>query len=275
MQYWKTFGVLLVVICCPFRAMAAEKNDISQWELGVGIGALSIPHYRGSDQRQSYIAPIPYVRYSGKHLKVDREGGRYYFYESHAFKLDLTATFNFPVDSDKNTARKAMPNLDALLEVGPRLQWALWESDEHRLRVRMAAPLRMAINLSNGDSEGLIFAPYLQLRYYSGMETALSVGPMWASEKFHDYYYEVAKQYATLERPAYAAQAGYSGFRITLTTSYRINKRYWFGGFLRYDTLAGTVIADSPLVRKKDSVMAGFILAYIFNPVKRYYTNIE
>ena len=263
--------IINIAMAIATGSIAAENGGASQWELGIGVGALSIPHYRGSDQRQDYAAPIPYVRYNGEHLKVDREGGRYYFYDGQQFKLDLSATFNFPVDSDKDIARQGMPSLDAILEVGPRLQWRLWESSDQRLRLRLGAPLRVAINLSNANDEGLFFAPYFQLRYYAGMETALSIGPMWASEKFHDYYYQVDNQFATIGRPTYDAKAGYSGFRITLTTSHRLSKRYWWGGFLRYDNLSGAAFVDSPLVKQKDSFMAGFVLAYIFNPVKQYY----
>ncbi|MFO7603974.1 MAG: MipA/OmpV family protein [Gammaproteobacteria bacterium] len=252
--------------------LLAEAEPESRWELGVGLGGLSIPHYRGSDQRDAYFAPIPYVRYSGKRFRVDREGGRYYFYDGRQFKLDVSASFNFPVDSADNTARQGMPDLDALLELGPRLQWSLWQSDDERLRLRLGAPLRLALNLSRGRHEGLFFAPYLQLRYYARMETAISIGPMWATEKFHDYYYQVDSAYATAQRPAYDAPAGYSGFRLTLTTSQRLGKHYWWSGFIRYDTLSGTAFAPSPLVRQEHALMAGLAVAYIFRPVKQYYT---
>jgi outer membrane scaffolding protein for murein synthesis (MipA/OmpV family) len=259
----------------PMSAIAGEVTtdsaSHSQWEFGIGLGGLSIPHYRGSGQSYEYLAPIPYVRYHGDRLKVDREGGRYYFYDARKVKLDLSATFSFPVKSDENTARQGMPDIDALLELGPRLQWYIWESEDSHLRLRVGAPLRVAINLSTADNEGVFFSPYFQIRYYSVMETAFSMGPMWASEKYHDYFYEVDSRFATSQRPAYDARAGYSGFRFTLTTSHRISKRYWWGGFVRYDTLSGAVFEDSPLVRQKDSLMAGFAIAYIFNPVKKYY----
>jgi outer membrane scaffolding protein for murein synthesis (MipA/OmpV family) len=258
----------IVATIISTSSFADQFSSESRWELGVGLGALSIPHYRGSDQRDEYFTPVPYVRYSGERLKVDREGGRYYFYDGSDVKLDLNVTFNFPVDSDENTARQGMPDLDPLLQVGPRLQWYLWQSEDRRLRLRLGAPLRVALNLSDGDNEGLFFAPYLQVRYYSNMETAFSFGPMWGSEKFHDYYYQVDTPLATASRPAYDAQEGYSGFRFTLTTSQRLGKNYWWSGFVRYDTLSGASFEDSPLVRQNDSLMAGIVFAYIFTPVK-------
>jgi len=241
----------------------------------MGVGILSIPHYRGSDQRDEYIAPVPYVRFRGDRLKVDREGGRYFFYKHNQINIDLSAAFSFPVDSEDNTARQGMPDLDALLEVGPRLQWYLYQSDDNRLRLRFGAPIRLAVNLSDAGNEGLIFAPYLQLRYYSIMETAFSIGPIWASEKYHDYFYQVDNQFATANRPAYDARAGYSGFRFTLSNSHRLSKHYWWGGFVRYDSLSGAVFEDSPLVRQDSSLTAGLALSYIFNPIKEYYQDPE
>jgi outer membrane protein len=237
-----------------------------RWEFGLGVGGLSIPHYRGSDQRQDYVAPVPYVRYEGKRLQVDREGGRLYLYKSAKFWLDLSASIDFPVDSNDNRARQDMPDLKPVFEIGPRAQFDLYANQDQTLRLRIAFPLRMAIatDIHQTRNIGLVFSPYLQLRYYSGWETALSLGPIIASESYHDYYYQVDPQYATTERPAYDAKAGYSGFRFTLTTSRRLNQRYWLGAFLRYDMLNGAVFADSPLVKQNDSLMAGLAFAYLF-----------
>jgi outer membrane scaffolding protein for murein synthesis (MipA/OmpV family) len=265
--------LIALVILLSSSLQAAESENTRKWEFGVGIGGLSIPHYRGSDQRHEYIAPVPYVKFNGNRLKVDREGGRYYFYDGEQFKIDLSAAFAFPVDSEENTARQGMPDLDAILEVGPRFQWFLWESQDRRLRLRLGAPIRAAINLSDAGNEGWFFSPYFQIRYYSKMETALSFGPMWATEKYHDYYYQVDSAYATANRPSYDAKAGYSGFRFTLTNSQRISKHYWWGGFLRYDTLSGATFENSPLVKKQDSLFVGFAISYIFNPVREYYTD--
>ena len=270
-----SFWLILTILTTGYSSAihADETPSSRKWEFGIGIGGLSIPHYRGSDQREEYVSPVPYVKFNGDRLKVDREGGRYYFYSDEDFKIDLSAAFAFPVDSNENRARQGMPDLDAILEVGPRFQWALYDSPDKRLRLRFGAPIRAAINLSDAGNEGWFFAPYFQVRYYSNMETALSIGPMWASEKFHDYYYQVDSTYATADRPAYDAKAGYSGFRITLTNSQRISKHYLWGGFLRYDSLSGAEFENSPLVRQKDAFFAGFAISYIFNPVKEYYTD--
>lgn len=237
-----------------------------KWELGAGIGGLRIPHYRGSDQTKEYVAPIPYVRYNGDRFKVDREGARFYFLKKGKFKLDASTSINFPVDSDDNRARQGMPDLDPVLELGPRAQFDIYDSKDRHLRIRAALPLRLAIttDLKGPDNTGWICSPYLQIRYYSGWETALSIGPIWASEKYHDYYYQVSPNYATEDRPTYDARAGYSGFRYTLTTSTRLSKRLWLGAFTRYDNISDAVFADSPLVKQSNVLFFGIGIAYIF-----------
>ena len=35
------------------------------WELGLGVAALRLPDYRGSDQSSTYLLPLPYVVYRG------------------------------------------------------------------------------------------------------------------------------------------------------------------------------------------------------------------
>jgi len=264
------FITLLFTIFSSANADETTTTDKPKWELGIGLGVLSLPHYRGSDQRSEYVAPIPYVRYNGKRLKVDKEGGRFYFYNGEDVKVDISTAFALPVDSEDNIARQGMPDLNPILEIGPRIEFNLGESDNKNLRFRLGLPLRTAIasDLSHTQNIGWVFAPYLQLRYYSGWESAISIGPTWASEEYHDYFYEVAPEYATANRPTYDAKAGYSGSRITFTISRRFD-RIWFGFFAKYDNLNNATFIDSPLVKQNDSWMAGFALSWVFKKSKQ------
>lgn len=262
-------NVLYLILLVTSNLTYAEDSIPSKkatWELGIGLGVLSLPHYRGSDQRSNYAAPIPYVRYNGKRLKVDKEGGRFYFYNGEDIKIDISMAFAFPVDSDDNRAREGMTDLDPIIELGPRVEFKLYQSDDKNIRFRFAMPLRAAFatDISNTEAIGWVFSPYLQVRYFnSGWETAVSIGPVWASEEYHDYFYEVAPQYATATRPVYDAQTGYSGSRLTLTLSKRFTK-LWFGLFAKYDNLNHAVFIDSPLVKQNDSLIVGAALSWVF-----------
>ena len=244
--------------------------DKPKWELGIGVGGLSMPHYRGSDQRAEYVSPIPYVRYNGEHFKVDREGGRFFFYNSEDIKIDVSMAFALQVDSDDNRARVGMTDLGHIIEVGPRIQYNLYQSEDKNLRFRFALPLRTAFatDFSRTENIGWVLSPYLQLRYFNnGWESAISAGPTWSNEEYNNYFYKVAPQYATASRPDYNAQAGYSGSRITVTLSKRFDKLF-FGMFARYDNLNNAVFIDSPLIKQNDSFTVGVALSWVFKKSK-------
>ena len=261
-----TFLTYLLLMCGFINAEETNETQQPKWQLGVGIGSLSVPHYRGSDQRAQYFAPIPYIRYNGKRLKIDREGGRFYFYNSEKIKVDVSLAFAIAVDSNDNRARTGMSDLDNIIEIGPRVLFNLYESDDKNLRFRLGIPLRTAYatDFRRTENVGLVFSPYLQARYFStGWESAISIGPMWANEAYHDYFYEVAPQYVTTTRSAYNAKAGYSGSRLTFTISKRFDQIY-FGLFSRYDDLTGASFIDSPLIKQKDSLVVGVALSWVF-----------
>ena len=262
----KWFGFLFTGLLFSGQVLAEEYGE---FEFGLGPGWAQIPHYRGSDQDATYVIPLPYVRYYGKRLRVDREGGRFYFIEQPVFKLDLSASFAPPVDSSDNRARQGMDSLDLVFELGPRIQLDFYESGDGFFKFRAALPLRAAFATNGNRTEniGYVFSPYIQFRINYGLESAFSIGPMWANEAYHDYFYEVRPDQARADRPAYNAQSGYSGSRITFTTSYRW-RDYWFGMFLRYDRLNGAVFMDSPLIKQQDSLMVGLGVTWVFKSVQ-------
>jgi len=66
------------------------------WELGLGVAALQLPDYRGSDQSSNYLLPLPYVVYRGKWLRADRDGARALLIETARAKLDVSVAASVP-----------------------------------------------------------------------------------------------------------------------------------------------------------------------------------
>ena len=94
-------------------------------------------------------------------------------------------------------------------------------------------------------------------------EASAQLGPLYGSDRYHQYYYGVAPQFATAERPAYRAAAGYSGL-VTGVSLRRRFKSFWVGAFVRYDALQGAVFEDSPLVKRSHYFAAGLAVSWIF-----------
>jgi len=247
-------------------AHAVEKP---LWELGIGVAPVSMQDYRGSDQRHAYVLPLPYVIYRGDVLQIDRQKVRGLLYKSDRVEFDISVNGSVPVKSDKNTARQGMPNLDPTVEIGPQLDVLLSRERERELTLKLPVRQVLAVDGSHVHGAGVIFSPTLNLDLKPGGDwnLGLSGGPIYGSKQYHDYFYTVAQQYATADRPVYSARAGYSGTQFLATLSKRF-PRYWVGAFVRADSLKGAVFDDSPLVKQNYSVSAGFGVAWVLGESK-------
>jgi len=251
-------GVYMMLTSAVLQAEAPPR-----WELGLGVGGVSLPDYRGSDVRSRYVFPVPYVSYRSETFNVDREGMRGRLFRSERVRLDLSAAVAPPAKSDSG-ARTGMAELDPAIEVGPSIIVDLARGDG---RWSLHFPLRavIATDLRHTESLGWVFSPYL--KYAVGENGAweydISVGPMYAAEAYHDYYYQVDPAYVTPTRAAYDAPGGYSGSRVTFTLGKRY-REYWIGVFARYDNLSGAVFRSSPLVDTDSSLIVGGSIVWIF-----------
>ena len=72
----------------------------------------------------------------------------------------------------------------------------------------------------------------------------------------------LGKQYATPQRPAYAARSGLMLTRLGLGGSYLLHRDWRAFAFLRYDNYAGAANRDSPLLRQHSGTSAGIGLMW-------------
>jgi len=243
----------------------AEQNSLPILELGASLAVLDIPNYRGSENSSTYVLPVPYIRYRGEKFKIDG-GIRNTWFDSENLKLSLSGNGTLPVDDD-NPERVGMEELDATIEIGPSLDYRLSRADYGEWWLEL--PLRLAFAL-NSDLEhiGQIFQPRIAwrnpARKLGQWQLRAAIGPIYSTGEFHDYYYAVGADEALPSRPAYNAGSGFSGVRGTFSFSRRVGQLY-FGSFVRYDTLSGSVVEDSPLISDSSAWMAGASLGWVFS----------
>jgi outer membrane protein len=252
-------GVLLVV------SPAARSDHLPLWEMGIGLAGASLPAYRGSDKQENFLLPFPYFIYRGERLNIDRRGLRGLLYESKNVAVNLSAGLGIPVDSAQNNARQGMPDLDPTILFGPSLDFLVAGSDakNYFLKIKFPVQATIATDLLRYKFEGWFFFPHVNFVARKKWAFGAALGPTFATQKYHDYYYGVDPQFATGERPAYNPDAGYSGLRLSLTLSRRIGN-YWAGTFVRYENLNGSEFADSPLVKQDYSLIVGLAASWIF-----------
>ena len=252
--------------------------ELPLWEAGAGIGVASMQDYRGSDQRHTFIAPIPYLVYRGDFLQVDRDNIRGLLFKSDTMSADISVYGAVPVDSDENHARSGMPDLDPTVEIGPQLSFFLKRRAASGYDLTLRLPLRTVRRVGSdlGANAGWLFSPSLDLEWEPGdsWKARASAGPLFADKRYHQYFYEVRPQYATPDRPAYSAPGGYNGAQLFTTLSRRFSD-IWLGVFLQADSLHGTAFEDSPLLKKKTSLSVGFGISWVFGQSKKMVRPIE
>jgi MipA family protein len=280
MKVWSSVGVAAIVAASASGACVAGPvepgpdvdaglNPGSQrplWELGLGVAGLRLPDYRGSDQSHAYLLPLPYFVYRGTWLKADRDGARALLFDSQQVKVDVSLAASRPTRSEDNAARAGMPNLPGTAEIGPNLNITLATSLQQRWKLDLRLPLRAAVTLQRSPRfVGTTFSPNLNLDLAGlggGWNLGLLTGPVFADRKYHQHVYGVDAAYATAERPAYQAHGGYAGWQALAATSRRFGNT-WVGAFVRYDSLRGAAFEDSPLVRRRSALTAGFGVAWV------------
>jgi outer membrane scaffolding protein for murein synthesis (MipA/OmpV family) len=268
-------GALAAATLAAFLAAApARAVERPLWEVGVGGLGLYLPNYRGSDLSQGYLYPLPFFAYRGDWFRVDREGIRGIFFQSDRVELDVSMYATPPIRNNSEGARAGMPELDATVEVGPVVDILLARDRKidynYRLRLRLAARAVFAFDISpqHWQNQGWIFYPNLNLdvrpEFLGGRwNVGFSAGPLFGTQKYHQYFYGVPEQFATPERPAYNAPGGYSGLTVLASISRRFEK-FWVGAYVRYDNLSGAVFDPSPLVQQNYALGGGIAIAWVF-----------
>jgi MipA family protein len=253
-------------------ALPLHAETVPRWELGIGVGSVVMPDYRGSDESRSYLLPFPYAAYRLDWLKADRNGVTAKLFNSDRIELNLSLDASPPVRSNHNQAREGMPDIKPMLGVGPSLDMNLWRNADKSARLDLRLPVRTVTTIQNNSRwAGTVFTPKLNLDLLglggggsrAGWNLGIAAGPLFADRRQNAYFYSVNDQYVRTDRSAYHAHSGYGGMQFLTSLSRRYGK-LWIGAYARRDTLQGAVFEDSPLVKQKSYTSAGFAMTWTF-----------
>ncbi|GAA3970537.1 hypothetical protein GCM10022278_30170 [Allohahella marinimesophila] len=239
------------------------------WELGLGAAALHQTYYTGTRQTRTLGVPVPLIIYRGEIFRSDNEGIRAELIDDERFELDLSFGLNLGIDSEDVDLRKGMDDTDTLFEIGPSLKITLAKTELSEWRLNL--PLRVNLGFSSDgiDESGFTFAP--DIRYsrrlfewsdQTWIGTA-SAGVQFGTREFQNNYYGVEPEFASDERPAYEAESGFSGSRLTLTLRSKTDQRL-IGIFGRVENISGASFEDSPLVETRTGFTVGLAFSWFF-----------
>lgn len=257
--------LLLALTFCYASASSAQELV---WDMGAGMAVFNMHLYPGSADSINYVLPLPYFTLLSKKLEIDK-GIRGFLFESEHVVLDVSADIGVPVDSDDSQVRAGMPDLDAVVQIGPSLEFLLTQARKERVNVRFELPLRavLASDLKHSSHEGWLLEPRFSMDIRrldkSGLSMKLNLGIKYGTRDYHAYYYDVLPAFSTAARPAYASAQGYGGSFAELSAGWREGDWVWWT-LLRYQNLNGAVFEDSPLLEQKDYYLLGFGVAWVF-----------
>lgn len=251
-----------------------EDDLLPVWEAGAFLAAFNSPEYPAADQSQSNVIPAPYFIYRGETLRIG-EGSiaRAVAVDKSWYELDLSLAGSFNANSDDNEVRAGMPDLDFIFEIGPqlRLQLSKFEFEKHgkgQLFLNLQARGVLSTDFSGVVSRGYVFQPELSYRQRGWLseKTSLSVtvSPTWATEKLHDYFYQVDSDFVTDQRRAYDAKGGYLGTNLSVGVSFNATENIRVFTFGRASLHSGSANEDSPLFRQTSTFAFGVGMVWRF-----------
>lgn len=241
------------------EASSFEPNK-PLWEVKLGGSGLYGPDYPGAEDNSLQGVGAPLLIYRGKRIRFGEYGvARAIAAETKTFELDVSLDAAYSASSNDDGIRSGMPDLDYLFQAGPQIVWNIddtgWTS-EGRQQWRFHLPIRAvaSTDFQSIDHVGYIAEP--QIIYQSKQSGdrisswSVSLFSTLADDGLANYWYGVADEFATIERPGYDATGGYisSGFRASWTRELTDD----FQLFLTYQgrSLSGSENQDSPLLQE-------------------------
>jgi outer membrane scaffolding protein for murein synthesis (MipA/OmpV family) len=236
---------------------APNEEELPLWELGFGAGVLHTPDYPSSSESRARAIALPYVVYRGEVLRMgDGQVARAVAAETSRFELSMSFDGAFNARSDRNELRRGMPDLDFLFEAGPQMRFKLGyyefeDSSYGELDMALQVRAVFSTDFRGIEHRGYVAEPMLRYRHWGllapQLEANVSLRPIWADRRLHSFFYGVAPEFVTPERPLYEADAGYFGTQLSLYASWHFTDRFQVFGGTQIISHHGAENRDSPL----------------------------
>jgi outer membrane scaffolding protein for murein synthesis (MipA/OmpV family) len=256
----------LLMVCVAFSARilagevegdASSDSDTAKplWELNLAAYGRYGPSYPASEESQFNFIPLPFPVYRGKILRVGDSTEKPVttrLFRRDRIKLDFDFGLNFPVDSKDVDARTGMPDLDLLVEAGPELELQFVKAPADIGEMFLSLQLRGAYSFDGLDPTwrgtiGSTEFKYVRPLNSDRTEFIVRLIPEWASTDYMDYFYSVAPQFATADRPAYDAKSGYLGTKLAFSVKHNFTNKFQLRSGIRFGFYQGARNEDSPL----------------------------
>ena len=258
-----------------------ETNQKPLWEFGLFNGFISVPKYRGSEENDFFAAPIPYLIYRGQRFQSDEEGVRGIFSNTEKFEIDLSISGSPPIEESSN-AREGLPELDAIIEIGPAIKWHLnGRNEKSKLYLRATLRSASSARLENGIDfffegyHGVFSVVYKKDSIESNPKLSLGFNAAidFIDSSYSAYFYDVPDKSVTTDRERFNSSGGYGGFMVATNIVRKFNENLSIGVIFRWENLEGAIFENSPVVKQKNNISIGFALIWKLRESKQLIKN--
>jgi outer membrane protein len=229
-----------------------RSGEQLRWSLGLGVISSPRPYVGANNS----ILPIPLIELYYKKLYVQGIQAGYHFIDTERFTLDAQAAFVFAgLDPDDSPALEGMEKRQPTIEGGLVFDW---KPGKYKLSTTAYSDL---LGRSKGQQVGLDFSRAWTFDNYRWGLTP-SIGFVWQSSSYVDYYYGVAPGEARPDRPEFSGQAVVN-FRSSVFAFYRLTMRVTLVGLVQVQRLDNEIF-DSPIVDKRRGYFGLVGVTYLF-----------
>jgi outer membrane protein len=258
-------GAMMLALAGSATAQDWAVPDTSGFDNIVGVGALMLPDYQGSDDYTFTAAPMAQFKFSGERY-VQIIGNKLFInvLDHPNFELGPKLVYRFGRDDVEDMRVDKMKKIDGSVEMGGFLGYKrVFDGD---IRHRMNAHIDVTQDVSNGHDGWVIDMAAL---YWKPVSQALDLGVRGnftvASDDYMKTYFGVNPgNVKTSGLKSHVAHGGAKDIGLAGMGLYHFSENWHLGGTLLYQRLLGDA-ADSPVVSQRGSanqLYGGFSLLY-------------
>ncbi len=235
----------------------SEDTSLPLWEVRAGAFGIYAPDYPASGNYSLNGLAFPNIQYRGDFLRLGgAAAARIVPVDSPRYEVGISLDASFGANSTDNPLREGMPDLGYLFEVGPEviIRGPRYETGRLSGKIDFALQARAVFSLDPDEGvgyEGVVIEPVARYELTGllgeGSRIRASIGPIFATEDLHDYFYDVAPRFARAGRPAFDAEGGYLGTEANIGLSLPVTDRFRMFGGVGIGYYGGAANTDSPL----------------------------
>jgi outer membrane protein len=231
--------------------LSSTTNSSGKWTLG--LGAVYMPSYEGSDEHKTRALPI--ISYKSGRLAAGIGGISYNFSPNNRFEFGPRLSLRGGRDESDADRLRGLGDIDIGVDLGLFARWHLagWT-------------LQADVKHGMGDAEGSKIGLGVDHTTSFGAADVLRVGAEldWTDSKYTQAYFGVdARQSARSGLASYSAGAGIKSYGANAVWIHSFTPAVFSMVGLHYKRLAGDA-ADSPITEEKNMVGVSATVGYRF-----------